>query len=289
MLIKKKVFFLLICITLLSFALTGCYDLGDATEDDEDYCATYSEIRLIKGADDVSYYTMEDFYNKGAVNDFQSPMEEDERGEYSYLIIKVEKALSVGEIAVHFESTVSETLSVSFFVLNESELPTKIYTGPDGTYPKEDCDEPDSKSALGSASCKLAGVKGKWKAIYQRSWMDGDTAVKRRKVEIGQYIVLRINNNCYDPALAAFESAESEWNRVKAVYEQRSADYQRINGDSSSTVEERDAAMAELRRALAAKNVAERDYEAAQAEYENNKSPYKKVSVRMTAILINAE
>ena len=34
--IKKKGFFLLLCITLLSLTLTGCYDLGDATETDED-------------------------------------------------------------------------------------------------------------------------------------------------------------------------------------------------------------------------------------------------------------
>ena len=47
--------------------------------------------------------------------------------------------------------------------------------------------------------------------------------------------------------------------------------------------------MTALSQAIAAKNVAERDYETARAEYENNKFPYKKVSVRMTAILIYAE
>ena len=101
MLIKKKVFFLLISIVILSFALTGCYDLGDATLSDEDYCQTYSEIRVIDASGDVDYYTMEDFYNEEAVNDFKTPMSEDDRSEYSYLIVKVDKDLSIGEVSVY--------------------------------------------------------------------------------------------------------------------------------------------------------------------------------------------
>ena len=289
MLIKKKVFFLLICITILALSLTGCYDLGDGTEDDDDYCETYSEIRVIKGADDVTYYTMEDFYNKAAVNDFESPMSTDERSEYSYLIVKSEKSLSLGEIAVYFESTAEETLSVSFFLLDESALPTKVYTGQSGPYKREECNEPDPSASLGKATCKLAGVENKWSAIYLRSWSDGDSVTKRHPIESGQYIVIRIDNNCYDTALADYEDAEAEWTRIREEYDQKLTEWQAVNADPSATQTARDAAMAALSQALAAKTAGERDYEVARREYENNKSPYNKVSVRMTAILIYAE
>ena len=264
MLIKKKVLFLLLCITLLSLTLSGCYDLGDATETDEEYCDLYPEIKVIYGSDDSDSYDMEDFYNEEAVNDFESPMDEDDRKYYSYLTIKVAKDISVGSIAVHFESTEEETLSVSYFVLDESALPSKIYTGKTGTYKLSESDEPDPANALGHSFCKLKGVADKWQAAMLSVWGSGETASKRRDVSEGQYIVLRLDNNCYDRALAAFEEAEEAWQKVQDDYANHRIDY-------------------------AAYNVGERDYNEARAEYEKNKFPYKRVAVRMTAILINAK
>lgn len=264
MLIKKKVFFLLLCITLLSLTLSGCYDLGDATEDDEEYCDLYPEIKVMYGADDSDSYDMEDFYNKEAVNDFVSPMDEDDRKYYSYLTIKVAKDISVGSIAVHFESTEEETLSVSYFILDESELPTKIYTGKSGTYKLSESNEPDPENALGQSSCKLKGVADKWQAAMLSTWKDGETTSKRHNVSEGQYIVLRLNNNCYDSALATLDQAEETWQKIQDDYNNRRIDY-------------------------AAYVVGERDYNEARAEYDKNRFPYKKVAVRMTAILINAK
>lgn len=286
MLIKKKVFFLFICIALLSLTLSGCYDLGDATEDDEEYCNLYPEIELIYSSDSTASYNMEDFYNKEAVNDFKSPMDEDDREYYSYLTIKVDKDIFVNTVAVHFESTKNETLSVSFFVLDESNLPSKIYTGKDGKYKKNECNEPDIEDALGSASCKLPGVKDKWQAIMSTSWKDGS---KRISVKEGQYIVLRINNNCYDPALSDYEAAEEVFEKAKEAYETKLSNYQAVINDSSSSQAQRNAAMNQLSTATEEKNIAERDYEEAKKNYEKNKSPYNKVEVRMTAILISAK
>lgn len=289
MLIKKKVFFLFICITLLILTLSGCYDLGDATETDEEYCELYPEIKVIYGSDDVDSYDMEDFYNKEAVNDFKSPMDEDDRRYYSYLTIKVAKDISVGTIAVHFDSTEAETLSVSYFVLDESDLPTKIYTGKDGTYKLSESDEPDPENAVGNSSCKLSGVADKWQAAMLSVWKDGEATSKRYDVSEGQYIVLRLNNNCYDPALSAFETAEEAWQKAKDEYEQKLVAYQAVVNDSGSSQEQRNAAMNALSQATEAKVLAERDYEAARQNYEKNKFPYKKVAVRITAILINAK
>ena len=289
MLIKKKVLFLLVCITVLPLILTGCYDLGDATEDDDDYCDTYSEIRVIDGSAEIASYSMKDFYNKEAVNDFASPMDEDDRSEYSYLMIKVEKDLSLGNIAVFFDSTVEETLIASFFVLNESDLPTKVYTGPFGRYKKIESNEPNYSLSVGKASCSLRGVVDKWDAAFLYSWSDGEQAVDRYSIREGQYIVMRIDNNCYDPASELFDEAEAEWNRILEEYNQKLAEWQAISNDSGATQEQRDAAYTALSQALTAKNVGERDYELARQEYQKNKFPYKKVPVRMTAILINAE
>ena len=287
--IKKKVLFLLICIAILSITLSGCYDLGDAAEDDEEYCDLYPEIKVIFGSDTVTSYDMEDFYNEEAVNDFKSPMEEEDRHYYSYLMIEVDRDISVGSIAVHFDSTEKETLSVSFFVLNESELPTKIYTGSGGTYKREESDEPDPEKAIGKATCKLAGEAGKWQAAMLTSWKDGEKTSKRHSVSEGQYIVLRLDNNCYDPALSEYETAEEAWQKRLEEYEQKLSDYRTVLNNAGSSQSERNAAMDALSQATAAKTLAERDYEAARQNYEQNKFPYEKVAVRITAILINAE
>lgn len=264
MLIKKNAFILIICITLLSLTLYGCYDLGDATEDDEEYCDLYPEIKVIYESGDSDSYDMEDFYNKEAVNDFKSPMEEDDRRYYSYLTIKVAKDISVGMIAVHFDSTIEETLSISYFVLDESDLPTKIYTGKSGTYQRSESNEPDPKNALGHSSCRLPGVADKWQAAMLTEWIEGETVSKRHDVSEGQYIVLRLDNNCYDRALAELEQAEETWEKVQKDYRENRIDY-------------------------SAYIVGERDYNAALQTYESNKFPYQRVPVRITAILINAK
>ncbi len=287
--IKKRFFLFLICITILSFALTACYDLGSGTENDEDYCQTYSTIQVIDGSSDATDYSMEDFYNKQAVNDLVSPMAEEKRDNYTYLIIKVEKSLSIGEIVVYFDSTVEETLSVSFFILDEDDVPTKVYTGEDGKYPEGECDEPDPSDAIGRASCKLKGTAGKWEAIYLKYWTDGETKTKRHDILEGQYIVLRIDNNCYDPAKRKYEKAQKALQELVADYEQKLSAWQAVKDDTSVSQEERDAAMNALTEATSAKTLGERDLEEARQKYEKNKFPYKQVPVRMTAILINAK
>ena len=289
MLIKKKALFLLISIVILSFALTGCYDLGDATLSDEDYCQTYSEIRVIDASGDVDYYTMEDFYNEEAVNDFKTPMSEDDRSEYSYLIVKVDKDLSIGEVSVYLDSTVKETVQASFFVLDEGDLPTRVYTGPGGRYSLSEMDEPSDSKVLATTTARLAGVAGKWNAVYLRQWGTGEKRIKRQEVKEGQYLVVRFDNNRYDPALTALDEAKSAWLEAKEAYETKLLAWQTLNNDPSATQEAKDAAMYALTSANATLAVAERDYQAAQSNYERERFPYQRVPIRITAILINAE
>ena len=287
--INKRVFLLIICIAILSFTLTGCYDLGNGTVNDEDYCDVYSEVSVIDGLSNITYYSMEDFYNKEAVNDFKSPMSESERSYYTYLLIQVERDLSIGNIAVHFESTVEETLSVSFFILDEDDIPTKVFIGDGEKYSEGECDEPNPSSALGHETCHLRGTANKWDAILLTSWNDGETVSKRHDISEGLYIVLRIDNNCYDRAKLEYDHAQKEWQAIVEDYEQKMEAWQTVNNNPSATQEEKDAAMKALSEATAAKNLGERDFGEAQKKYERNKFPYKAVPIRITAILINAE
>ena len=287
--IKIRYFLLLICIVVLSFTLSGCFDLGEGTEDDDDYCEAYPEVGVIDGSADVTYYTMEDFYNKNAVNKFESPMDEDERDYYSYLFIKVDRDLSLGEIAVHFESTRQETLTVSYFILNDDEVPPKVYTGEGGRYSKDESDEPNVSRAIGHATCNLNGVANKWSVAYLKSWTDGEVTTKRHDIQAGQYLVLRLDNNCYDPALILYEAAQKEYQRILEEYQAKYDAYQAVLNNPSATQEERNVAMNALSEATADKNVGEKDFEEAQATYEKTKFPYEKVEVRITAILINSK
>ena len=150
--IKKENLFLFIAIFIFTFALSGCYDLGDATEDEEDYRATYSDVSLVNRESVVRSYTMDDFYNDEAVNDLKSPMPESAREKYAYILIKSEKSLSIGEIAIYFDSTEEADVYVKVFILDEDEIPPKIYTGEGGKSSVDESNEPDVGLALTETS-----------------------------------------------------------------------------------------------------------------------------------------
>ena len=287
--IKRKLLFLLLAILTLPLVLSACYDLGEGTENDDDYCDTYSDISVVKSSAEVEEYSMEDFYNKEAVNDFKTPMEESERNEYSYLIIKVEKDLAIGQIAVFFDSTVKETLSITYFVLDEEDMPIKAYTGEGGKYKLDESNEPSDDQALGKTSVHLSGEADDWESAYLREWGFGNETSKRYNVTSGQYIVLRIDNNCYDRALAALEKAEKALEELKADYQLKLAAWQAVNADSSASQEAKNEAMNKMSEALEKMNIGERDHNEAKEAYERNKCPYQKMPIRMTAILINAK
>ena len=200
--IKKKVHFLFIAIIIaFTFALSGCYSLGDATKDDDDYCDTYS-VWLIDEKSSSHSYDMEDFYNKEAVNDFKTIMTEDDRSEYTYILIQTEKDLNIGEVAVYVDSSVRAQVKVQAFILDEDDIPTKVYTGEGCEYKKEDCNEPDPATALSEITFTVSGIKDKWHDMFLSSWKHDDGTVSTRyAIKEGQYIALRIVNNCYDPEL----------------------------------------------------------------------------------------
>ena len=261
--INKKVIFLLITIILCTFSLTACYNLGEGTENDDDYRENYSLIRLVDTESDTYDYSMEDFYSDEAVNDLISPLSEEERREYTYIFIKSEEALSVGEIAIFFDSTVEADVNVKVFVMDEDDLPTKIYAGEDGDYSADECDEPALADAVAEVSFHVPGKADKWQEMYLKSWgKKGEDSQKRYHLEEGQYIVFRISNNCYDPAKRIFDIAEKKWQEAVEEYETTSDEYK----------------------------AAEREYNAAKDKYEREKGPdYTRVPVRITAILIYAD
>ncbi|MBQ7642549.1 MAG: hypothetical protein IJS67_01480 [Clostridia bacterium] len=288
--INKKVILLIIISIVSLFAFSGCYELGDGTEDDEDYRATYPEIILIDQNADSHYYSMEDFYNDEAVNDLKSPLSEDERSEYSYILIKSEKDLSLGEIAVYFDSTVEATVSVSVFILDGSDIPTKVYTGDGGKYSESESNEPDSAAKLTSVVFHVTGIPGKWKEFYLKDWSNDLSRVKRHDIKRGQYLVFRIDNNCYDPAKTMLDKAAETYQALVDAFNQKAAELQTVNNDPSATAEQKDAALQAYNTAAREKNSGELIFNAAQKQYEEEKTPYStKAPLRITAILINAE
>ena len=289
--INRRVFFLLITIIFYTFGLTACYNLGEGTQTDEEYRANYSLIRLVDTESDTYDYSMEDFYNDEAVNDLISPLSEDERREYTYIFVKSEKALSIGEIAIYFDSTVEADVNVKVFVMDEDDLPSDIYAGEDGDCSADECDEPDLADAVGDITFHVPGRADKWKEMYLRSWGKKEEAPQKRyTIGEDQYIVFRISNNCYDPAKRAFDVAEKTWQEALAVFEAAQTAYQAIMSDSSASASDKAAAQTTFNAASNVRSAAERDYNAAKAKYDSEKEPeYTRVPVRITAVLIYAD
>ena len=289
--INKKVIFLLITIILCTFSLTACYNLGEGTENDDDYRENYSLIRLVDTESDTYDYSMEDFYSDEAVNDLISPLSEEERREYTYIFIKSEEALSVGEIAIFFDSTVEADVNVKVFVMDEDDLPTKIYAGEDGDYSADECDEPALADAVAEVSFHVPGKADKWQEMYLKSWgKKGEASQKRYHLEEGQYIVFRISNNCYDPAKRELSIAEKIWQEAVDAFKAAKEAYQAIMSDSSASAEDKAAAQTTFDAATSTRNTAEGTFNLAKDKYEREKEPdYTRVPVRITAILIYAD
>ena len=289
--IKKEKIFLLIAILIFTFAFSGCYDLGDGIETDDEYRANYSLIRLVDSDSETYDYSMADFYTDEAVNDLISPLSEEERREYAYIFIKSKKTLFIGEIAIYFDSTVEADVNVKVFVMDEENLPTKLYTGKDGKYSADKCDEPDLADSVADVSFRVPGKADKWKEFYLTSWKEKDEQpTKRHLLGEGQYLVFRISNNCYDPAKRIFEEAEEIWQKALEAFEEARAGYEEIMSDSSLSAEDKAAAQTDFNKATSIRNAAERDYNAAREKYEKEKGPdYTRVPIRITAILISAQ
>ena len=286
MLIKRKIL-LLLSITIIPLIFGGCYDLGDAAQTDDEYCDNFAEIRFIDANSSASYYSMEDFYNEEAVNEFKTPMDEDDRSEYTYILIKVDKDLSLGDLSVFFDSTVGGTLSVSFFILDEGDIPTKVYTGAGGKYKLSESDEPDDRLMVAKTSCRLEGKVGKWNSAYLKTWGVNNERLKSMEIKEDQYLVLRLDNNCCDSEQRLIDSAKETLDKASEEYDQKRIEWETISADSHATQQEKNNAMDELSRALAAKNVAEREYETVKKAHAGRAS-LEKMPVRVTAILINA-
>ena len=289
--INKKVYFLLITIILCTFGLTACYNLGEGTQTDEEYRENYSLIRLVDTESDTYDYSMEDFYNDEAVNDLVSPLSEEDRREYTYIFVKSEKALSIGEIAIYFDSTVEADVNVKVFVMDEDDLPSNIYAGEDGDCSADECDEPDLADAVGDITFHVPGTADKWKEMYLKSWGKKDeTQQKRYSIGEDQYIVFRISNNCYDPAKRKLDLAEKSWQEALELFKAAQDAYQAIMSDSSASASDKAAAQTTFNEATNARNGAESEYNAAKAKYDSEKGPdYTRVPVRITAVLIYAD
>ena len=163
----KNLVVLLFATIFAIFSLTGCYNLGEF-EDEESYYNAFSDFVLINDkGETITEYSMRDFYNKDAVENFVSPIKRDNCDTFVYMYFKANEDVNIGDFAIYFNSTSSNELGISIFVLNEDELPTEIYN-PDGE--NNNNNEPLNEKIIASSSVRLNGTENDWNAVMIKNY-----------------------------------------------------------------------------------------------------------------------
>ena len=289
-----KRFALILVSIFIIFLLSGCYDLGDGVESDSEYCSVFENVTLYdSNGNEVKDYKMSDFYNPDAVNSFASPIPYDKSDKFMYMSIGVAKDLTIGEFAVYFNSKNSGTLSVSLFLLDVDELPTKIMTKTNEVTERE-CNEPTNDKIIASASVYLLDDKDDWDSIMIKNWKISDKETsKKLSVKSGQYLVLRFDNNYYDFETREYDKVKESFEKIKAEYDSAKIDYDDKYADYNSGSEEiSKEELIELKTAL---DKLEKQFKEEQSKLELAKFNYEslqeknleEMDIRITAILIN--
>ena len=283
--ITKK-FYAFLLLVILLFALTGCFDLGTAyttskqgNADEEVYYDAYGSVYVLDSDGSSSSYSMSDFYSKETVNDFECAIDSKQ---YTYLGVEVKKDLKIGEIVVYFNSPEAETIGVSFYIVDK--IPTKItFVDELGVvHNLKGSDEPAIDQRVGLASTRLEA--NKWNSIYLKR--TGSQSLL--KASEGQFLLLRIENNCYDTTQKELLAAQEKLDTSLATYNADKADYD--NKLISGTEAEKASAKAKMDLSLSELQKAQEEYNQAMKKAEEQKSSYTtRVSIKITDILIYAE
>ena len=276
----------LLSLFILLFALTGCFELGSAYNtstqgkiDEDAYYDAYGDVVLLDYDGSKSTYSMSDFYNKDTVNDFECALESKE---YTYLGIELEKDLDIGEIVLYFNSPISATIGVSFYIVDE--MPT-IIAHVDSTGKVQNVklsNEPSIDKRVATASTRL--VSNKWNSIYLKR--TGTQSLLHVKSE--QFLLVRIENNCYDIYQKELDKAKEEFDSAYLTYQTDLAFYnEKLKSGSQVEI---DAAKTKVEKSLSELNKAQEKYNQAKKDHDENKNPYTtRLSLKITDILIYAE
>lgn len=217
-----------ILLSIFMIMLVGCYDLGDFA-DDAEYYDSFGDITLIaqdKVKRDYSFETY--FYNTESVNNFAGSLVEEK--EYIYLVAPIKKTMKIDTFSLWLYGDATGTVSYALFLTDK--IPSKIgaYDDPlyeqatdddgkllyndDGTpkykqktdidgnpitdengnpvYVEIEYDDPKTDDAVAIGTYT---VKNSWDSFTVETWNTSDGKKEELSVNVGQYFLLRFENN----------------------------------------------------------------------------------------------
>ena len=218
---------LAVCVALL-LSLASCADFG-VGEDEDDFKKYFSGVYVVS-EEGMQKYSIEDFNRDINIEDMEIPVIV-ECEEYCYIGFRVAEkySVSLSEFAFFARSeSGSGILELDFYVVDQMPTSIKNGEGEDVNLPSLDEDE----TQLPDESVQTEGESETETEVYEDEIFDSskkfygatfsvsekwDSVLLQfddvKTVEDGQYIVVRINNNCY------FESdgEEDEEERTPSV------------------------------------------------------------------------
>lgn len=227
--IKKFRIIVFSLLTAFVLAFCGCYDLGDF-EDDSDYYASFGNIGLIAQSKSKSDYSLEDyFYNEKSINDYAGNIVAAD--EYIYLIVPIERDMTIEEVALSLCAESEDMLEYSLFLTEVLPANIRAYDDPfyqqatdeDGNllydangnpiykqktdengnpvvddngnpvYVEIEYDDPLAEDALYTDSISLTA--NSWREITISQWKVNGESTKSLEVKSGDYLLVRFDNN----------------------------------------------------------------------------------------------
>ena len=202
--------FIAISVAVLgTVTLTGCFDLGGFTND-EDYYNAFGDVGLFyqKEIDTKEYSIKDYFYNKATGEDFAygdpKDSEPDEGKDipqlpYVYMVIPVENDLSMESFALYFNATQTCSLEVYFYVVDELPDFTHVRLWGDPEYQPEEDDNGDIKYKQQVDANGVPMVDA-----------NGDPIYEQKKDENGNPMVDAEGNPIYEPILEKVDYSDPD-------------------------------------------------------------------------------
>lgn len=228
--IKNLRFFgALAVLVALTFALSGCFDLGDF-EDEEDYYACFGDVGLIAQDEKKNDYSLKDyFFNKESVNDFGGNIVLPSA--YIYLVLPLNKDMEIDSFSLYLCAESEAKIRYSLFLcdsvpsnicrydeflyqIEEDEEGNPRYDGQgnpvfvqekdgdgnlvyneDGSpkYVEIVYDDPPASEAVSSGEVDVK--EGGWCSFTASQWTTAGGSAKTLSVVSGEYMLVRFENN----------------------------------------------------------------------------------------------
>ena len=197
--------FLLLFVAMFT---AGCFDLGKF-DTLESYYNAFSDVELISQSKTPKSYSFEDyFYNEQSFNYFGGDLVDED--EYIYFVLPVKEDFELVEFAMNIKSSKAGNIHYSIYITNTTLSNIRAYSDPKQKQKLDEHNNPvvdengdpvfediiyDDLSKDDSKYSGTASVKqDKW-GSFMVKLTDKQNAKSGIKVESGQYIVVKFENN----------------------------------------------------------------------------------------------